>query len=235
MGLVTLRHIRAAQADTLARPTNPHKRARTHVTPPRRSRRDARRTPPHPIRAATAASGFAGIAWWLWGLIAAGALALVALVAALLHRRRGRSVTDTAPVYELWVHGTSPDPAVGTFRGVVKAVSVPDEPRPAGWVADSQYLIHDPAKAQPFWAPAAQIDQLGAARQQNGTPDPDTAPRAVGYLPRIPDGPTPSPQAGADRGGLPGARLDPRADRRGRPRRAWTTRPRAGPRTLRLG
>ena len=196
VGLVTLRHIRAAQADTLARPDQPAQArpdTRDAAAPvaPRRAA-DAPASDP----AATAASGFAGIAWWLWGLIAAGALALVALVAALLHRRRGRSVTDTAPVYELWVHGTSPDPAVGTFRGVVKAVSVPDEPRPAGWVADSQYLIHDPAKAQPFWAPAAQIDQLGAARQQNGTPDPDTAPRAVGYLPRIPDGPTPSPQAG---------------------------------------
>ena len=79
----------------------------------------------------------------------------------------------------------------------MKAVSVPDEPRPAGWVADSQYLIHDPAKPEPFWAPAAQIDQLGAARQQQRYADgPDTAPRAVGYLPRIPDGPTPSPQAG---------------------------------------
>ncbi len=196
VGLVTLRHIRAAQADTLARPDQPAQArpdTRDAAAPvaPRRAA-DAPASDP----AATAASGFAGIAWWLWGLIAAGALALVALVAALLHRRRGRSVTDTAPVYELWVHGTSPDPAVGAFRGVVKAVSVPDEPRPAGWVADSQYLIHDPAKAQPFWAPAAQIDQLGAARQQNGTPDPDTAPRAVGYLPRIPDGPTPSPQAG---------------------------------------
>jgi peptidoglycan hydrolase-like protein with peptidoglycan-binding domain len=196
VGLVTLRHIRAAQADALARPDQPAQArpdTRDAAAPvaPRRAA-DA----PAPDTAATAASGFAGIAWWLWGLIAAGALALVALVAALLHRRRGRSVTDTAPVYELWVHGTSPDPAVGTFRGVVKAVSVPDEPRPAGWVADSQYLIHDPDKAQPFWAPAAQIDQLGAARQQNGTPDPDTAPRAVGYLPRIPDGPTPSPQAG---------------------------------------
>ena len=196
VGLVTLRHIRAAQADALARPDQPAQArpdTRDAAAPvaPRRAA-DAPASDP----AATAASGFAGIAWWLWGLIAAGALALVALVAALLHRRRGRSVTDTAPVYELWVHGTSPDPAVGTFRGVVKAVSVPDEPRPAGWVADSQYLIHDPAKAQPFWAPAAQIDQLGAARQQNGTPDPDTAPRAVGYLPRIPDGPTPSPQAG---------------------------------------
>ena len=196
VGLVTLRHIRAAQADALARPDQPAQArpdTRDAAAPvaPRRAA-DA----PASDTAATAASGFAGIAWWLWGLIAAGALALVALVAALLHRRRGRSVTDTAPVYELWVHGTSPDPAVGAFRGVVKAVSVPDEPRPAGWVADSQYLIHDPAKAQPFWAPAAQIDQLGAARQQNGTPDPDTAPRAVGYLPRIPDGPTPSPQAG---------------------------------------
>ena len=196
VGLVTLRHIRAAQADTLARPDQPAQArpdTRDAAAPvaPRRAA-DAPASDP----AATAASGFAGIAWWLWGLIAAAALALVALVAALLHRRRGRSVTDTAPVYELWVHGTSPDPAVGTFRGVVKAVSVPDEPRPAGWVADSQYLIHDPAKAQPFWAPAAQIDQLGAARQQNGTPDPGTAPRAVGYLSRIPDGPTPSPQAG---------------------------------------
>ena len=196
VGLVTLRHIRAAQADTLARPDQPAQArpdTRDAAAPvaPRRAA-DAPASDP----AATAASGFAGIAWWLWGLIASGALALVALVAALLHRRRGRSVTDTAPVYELWVHGTSPDPAVGTFRGVVKAVSVPDEPRPAGWVADAQALIHDPAKAQPFWAPAAQIDQLGAARQQNGTPDPDTAPRAVGYLPRIPDGPTPSPQAG---------------------------------------
>ena len=102
-------------------------------------------------------------------------------------------------MYELWVHGTSPDPAVGTFRGVVKAVSVPDEPRPAGWVADSQYLIQDPAKPEPFWAPAEQIDELGAARQQPATPstDAESAPVAIGYLSAPANGPTPSPQAGA--------------------------------------
>jgi peptidoglycan hydrolase-like protein with peptidoglycan-binding domain len=199
VGLVTLRHIRAAQADALARPDQPAQArpdTRDAAAPvaPRRAA-DA----PAPDTAATAASGFAGIAWWLWGLIAAGALALVALVAALLHRRRGRSVTDTAPVYELWVHGTSPDPAVGTFRGVVKAVSVPDEPRPAGWVADSQYLIHDPAKPEPFWASAEQIDELGAARQQPATTstDEESAPIAIGYLSGPANGPTPSPQAGA--------------------------------------
>jgi hypothetical protein len=187
-GPATLRHMRAAQAEALARPGQRAQRA-GDVAP----RRAAQAPAPEP---AAATSGFAGLAWWLWGLIAAAAIALVALVAAVLHRRRDRSVTDAAPVYELWVHGTSPDPAIGAFRGVVKAVSVPDEPRPAGWVADSQYLIEDPAKAQPFWAPAAQIDQLGAARQQDETPDPDALPRAVGYLPRIPHGPTPAPEAG---------------------------------------
>ena len=155
VGLVTLRHIRAAQADTLARPDQPAQArpdTRDAAAPvaPRRAA-DAPASDP----AATAASGFAGIAWWLWGLIAAGALALVALVAALLHRRRGRSVTDTdtAPVYELWVQGSSPDPAIGPFRGIVKAVSVPDDPRPAGGVSDSQYLVSRPHQAPPLLGP----------------------------------------------------------------------------------
>jgi peptidoglycan hydrolase-like protein with peptidoglycan-binding domain len=197
----TLRHIRAAQAEArgaerqgAARQVEAGPDAAAQAAPRRAA--DAPAPAAEMTRTAAGTTEFAGLSWWLWGLIAAAALALLALIATIRLRRRERHGPDTAPVYELWVHGTSPDPAVGTFRGVVKAVSVPDEPRPAGWVADSQYLIHDPDKAQPFWAPAAQIDQLGAARQQNGTPDPDTAPRAVGYLPRIPDGPTPSPEAG---------------------------------------
>jgi peptidoglycan hydrolase-like protein with peptidoglycan-binding domain len=199
----TLRHIRAAQAESRgaerqgeARQVEAGPDAVAQAAPQRAA--DA----PAPAADTTPASesdaGFAGLSWWLWGLIAAAALALLALIATMRLRRRERRGDDTAPVYELWVHGNSPDPAVGAFRGVVKAVSVPDEPRPAGWVADSQYLIHDPAKPEPFWAPAEQIDELGAARQQPPAPstDAESAPVAIGYL-AGPNGPTPSPQAAA--------------------------------------
>jgi len=200
----TLRHIRAAQAvasgaerQGAARRVEAGPDAAAQAAPRRAA--DAPDLAAETTRTAAGTAGFASLSWWLWGLIAAAALALLALIATIRLRRRERQGPDTAPVYELWVHGTSPDPAVGTFRGVVKAVSVPDEPRPAGWVADSQYLIHDPAKPEPFWAPAEQIDELGAARQQPATTptDEESAPVAIGYLSGPANGPTPSPQAGA--------------------------------------
>jgi hypothetical protein len=127
----------------------------------------------------TVADRISGLAWWVWAAIAAAVLAVIALVAWLL-RRRGTD-TEEGPVYELWVNGTSPDPAIGSFRGVVKAVSVPEDPKPAGWVADSQYLVSDPTKPQPFWAPAQHIEQLGAAAQRIA-PEDTATPAAMGYV-----------------------------------------------------
>jgi peptidoglycan hydrolase-like protein with peptidoglycan-binding domain len=201
----TLRHIRAAQAEARgaerqgeARQVEAGPDAAAQAAPQRAA--DAPAPAADTTPAAASDAGFAGLSWWLWGAIAAAALVLLALIAAMMRRRRrDRGGDDTAPVYELWVHGASPDPAIGAFRGVVKAVSVPDEPRPAGWVADSQYLIQDPAKPEPFWAPAEQIDELGAARQQPPAhpADAESSPVATGYLSGQANGPTPSPQAGA--------------------------------------
>jgi peptidoglycan hydrolase-like protein with peptidoglycan-binding domain len=135
-------------------------------------------TAPEPA-AETVTDRISDVAWWVWAAIAAAVLAVIALVAWLLRRRH--TDTDEGPVYELWVNGSSPDPAIGTFRGVVKAVSVPEDPKPAGWVADSQYLVSDPTKPQPFWAPAQHIDQLGAAAQRTTAEDVQT-PAALGYV-----------------------------------------------------
>ena len=162
---------------------------------------DTARRAAAPTAASAAAAGtWLGIEWWQWAAIALAALALItAAVLWLVRRRRERSDGPEGPIYELWVQGSSPDPAIGPFRGIVKAVSVPDDPRPAGWVSDSQYLVSDPTKPHPFWAPAHDIDELGAARQHPATPD-DTngstpRPTAVGYLTGPTHGPTPSPHA----------------------------------------
>jgi peptidoglycan hydrolase-like protein with peptidoglycan-binding domain len=198
----TLQALRSAQDLSL-----PERRAQRRA---QAQRADASRAgaPDAPRRAASApqpdpgseslSDRISGVAWWLWAALAAAVLAVVALVAWLLHRRRDRRPDEEGPVYELWVNGTSPDPAIGSFRGVVKAVSVPEDPKPAGWVADSQYLVADPTKPQPFWAPAQHIDELGAARQRDdrqGEPAAG-APVAIGYL-AGPSEDEPSPGAAA--------------------------------------
>jgi peptidoglycan hydrolase-like protein with peptidoglycan-binding domain len=181
----TLQALRSAQDLSL-----PERRAQRRA---QAQRADASRAgaPDAPRRAASApqpdpgseslSDRISGVAWWLWAALAAAVLAVVALVAWLLHRRRDRRPDEEGPVYELWVNGTSPDPAIGSFRGVVKAVSVPEDPKPAGWVADSQYLVADPTKPQPFWAPAQHIDELGAARQLNHQHEPAPT-AALGYV-----------------------------------------------------
>jgi peptidoglycan hydrolase-like protein with peptidoglycan-binding domain len=134
---------------------------------------------------ASVADTVSGLGAWAWAALAAVVLTAIALVALLAGRGhgRGRASEDEGPVYELWVDGTSPDPAIGTFRGVVKAVSVPEDPKPAGWVSDSQYLVADPLKPQPFWAPARDIEQLGAAPQARGpAADADADGSALGYV-----------------------------------------------------
>jgi hypothetical protein len=126
-------------------------------------------------------------AWWLPLLVAVAASALTLLAVALWQRLRGRRGGDQ-PVYELWAEGRSPDPEVGGFKGVVKAVSVPEKPRPRGYVEESQYLVEDPTRNKAFWVPAAAVEQLGAARQEPDVPDADRR-RALGYVNLPPNDP----------------------------------------------
>jgi peptidoglycan hydrolase-like protein with peptidoglycan-binding domain len=133
--------------------------------------------------AAARASGDDGTSWWWAAVAAAAALVLLALG---LWRFAPRGRDEAPTVYELWAEGHSPDPAIGGFRGVVKAVSVPDDPRPRGWTGDSQYLVEDPTKAGPVWVPATAVEDLGAARQEPSTADTGRV-RAIGYL-NVPSG-----------------------------------------------
>jgi peptidoglycan hydrolase-like protein with peptidoglycan-binding domain len=168
-----VRHLRRRAAEPAA-PTQARRAAadRRPDTGAPRSRDAAVTSPPAPA---------GGPTWWLPASLGAAAAMLVALALALLIRRRQRR-TDSPPVYELWAEGHSPDPEIGGFRGLVKAVSVPDEPRPRGWVADSQYLVEDPTRPEElFWVPAEAIEQLGAARQQPVAADTGTT-RALGYV-----------------------------------------------------
>jgi peptidoglycan hydrolase-like protein with peptidoglycan-binding domain len=149
----------------------------------------SRERPAETQKAAASASGDddgSDAASWLMPVaIIAAAIALTALAFALWRRLRRRD-TDDATVYELWVEGHSEDPEIGGFRGVVKAVSVHDDPRPRGWTEETQYLVEDPTKPDPFWVPAAAVVQLGAARQEPAPPANGRA-RAIGYVNTPPD------------------------------------------------
>ncbi len=168
-----VRHVRARRhGDNAGTPSRAAEPARPRTSP---AGMPARELP----TAATQAARDDGTAWWWAAGAAAAALALLALG---LWRFAPRGRDDEAPtVYELWAEGHSPDPAIGGFRGVVKAVSVPEEPRPRGWTGDSQYLVEDPTRAGPFWVPATAVEDLGAARQEP-TPAETGHPRAIGYL-----------------------------------------------------
>jgi len=168
-----VRHVRARRhGDNAGTPSRAAEPARPRTSP---AGMPARELP----TAATQAARDDGTAWWWAAGAAAAALALLALG---LWRVAPRGRDDDAPtVYELWAEGHSPDPAIGGFRGVVKAVSVPEEPRPRGWTGDSQYLVEDPTRAGPFWVPATAVEDLGAARQEP-TPAETGHPRAIGYL-----------------------------------------------------
>ena len=123
--------------------------------------------------------------WLIPAALIAAVIALAALGFALWRALRRRRSEDST-VYELWVEGHSQDPAIGGFRGVVKAVSVPDDPRPRGWTEETQYLVDDPTRSGPFWVPAAAVDQLGAARQEPA-PATNGRTRAIGYVNTPPD------------------------------------------------
>ena len=168
-----VRHVRARrQGDNAGTPSRAAEPARPRTSP---AGMPARALP----TAATQAARDDRTVWWWAAGAAAAALALLALG---LWRFAPRGRDDEAPtVYELWAEGHSPDPAIGGFRGVVKAVSVPEEPRPRGWTGDSQYLVEDPTRAGPFWVPATAVEDLGAARQEP-TPAETGHPRAIGYL-----------------------------------------------------
>ena len=168
-----VRHVRARRhGDNAGTPSRAAEPARPRTSP---AGMPARGLP----TAATQAARDDGTAWWWAAGAAAAALALLALG---LWRFAPRGRDDEAPtVYELWAEGHSPDPAIGGFRGVVKAVSVPEEPRPRGWTGDSQYLVEDPTRAGQFWVPATAVEDLGAARQEP-TPAETGHPRAIGYL-----------------------------------------------------
>jgi hypothetical protein len=177
----TVRHVRqrseVGRAETETRTRAPGREApsRRAATP---------RTPAATPAAANQAGGTSaaddGPVWWLPLLVAVAASALTLLAVALWSRRRRRHGGEE-PVYELWVEGRSPDPQVGGFKGVVKAVSVPDEPRPRGYTDESQYLVEDPTKSGSFWVPATAVEQLGAARQEPDVPA-DSNRRALGYV-----------------------------------------------------
>jgi hypothetical protein len=169
-----VRHARARgheedRAETRSRAEEPTRSPTTPASMPARER-------PATTRATTG-----GTTWWWWLAAAAAAAAALALVLlALRHVARRRRAEDPV-VYELWAEGHSPDPAIGGFRGVVRAVSVPDEPRPRGWTGDSQYLVDDPTKTGAFWVPATAVEDLGAARQEP-TPPTEGDLRAIGYV-----------------------------------------------------
>jgi peptidoglycan hydrolase-like protein with peptidoglycan-binding domain len=159
------------------------------AAPETRERTQTRERPAETRAAASSASGDGGTgaaSWLMPAVLIAAAIALTALGFLLWRRLRRRRSDDDATVYELWVEGHSQDPAIGGFRGVVKAVSVPDDPRPRGWTEETQYLVDDPTKSEPFWVPAAAVVQLGAARQE---PDPpgNGRSRAIGYVNTPPD------------------------------------------------
>jgi hypothetical protein len=177
----TVRHVRSRSAAGPAEPGTRRTQAPSREAPSRRAA-----TPEAPVETPTTATpaGEAtaddGQAWWLPLLVAAAASALTLLAIVLWQRLRRRRGGDE-PVYELWVEGRSPDPQVGGFKGVVKAVSVPDEPRPRGYIEESQYLVEDPTRSGSFWVPAAAVEQLGAARQEPDVPA-DNGRRALGYV-----------------------------------------------------
>jgi peptidoglycan hydrolase-like protein with peptidoglycan-binding domain len=170
---VVVRHVRArGHGEDAGGPSRAAEPERPRTAP---ANMPARELP----TAVTRAARDDGTAWWWAAGAAAAALVLLALG---LWRFAPRGRGDEAPtVYELWAEGHSPDPEIGGFRGVVKAVSVPDEPRPRGWTGDSQYLVEDPTRAGPFWVPATAVEDLGAARQEP-TPAATGHPRAIGYL-----------------------------------------------------
>jgi peptidoglycan hydrolase-like protein with peptidoglycan-binding domain len=194
LGWFQLKHgLAVTGVATAATVRHVRERGRPGATPreasPETRTRDTRRAQDRPAetRKAAASSQDDGgsTSWWMSAALIVAAIALAALGFALwraLRRRRSEEST----VYELWVEGHSQDPAIGGFRGVVKAVSVPDDPRPRGWTEETQYLVDDPTKAGPFWVPAAAVDQLGAARQEPAPPATGRM-RAIGYVNTPPD------------------------------------------------
>jgi peptidoglycan hydrolase-like protein with peptidoglycan-binding domain len=166
---VTVRHVRQRTAPQPEAPT-------TRTQQPGTPREPSAAAEPTADR--TAADG---MPWWGPAAVIAAAVALTLLGVVLWRGRRRPRLVETAALYELWAFGHSSDPAIGGFKGVVRAVSVPDDPRPAGWIGESRYLVEDPTRAGPFWVPAADVDELGAARQEPAPPPPPSI-RALGYI-----------------------------------------------------
>ena len=176
-GVATAATVRHVRLRTAPRPEEPSTRTAQPEETPQEPRAAA-----EPTADRTAADGGDDDGEWRDAVAVIAAAVALTLIAVVLWRRRRRPrLVQAVALYELWAYGHSQDPAIGGFKGVVRAVSVPDDPRPAGWTGESRYLVEDPTRTGPFWVAAADVDELGAARQEP-TPQPPPAIRALGYI-----------------------------------------------------